>query len=93
MPHRPRPPILHQRVAERREQSAIDRIAVRLMFGMPLHAERKAWRVGETMASMVSSSAMPSMTMRWPGSRMPWPCSELTRIVSAPSSLRIRRRG
>src|SRR5580704_709273 len=38
------------------------------------------------MASMVSSSAMPSMTMRLPGSRMPWPCSELTRMVSAPSS-------
>ena len=32
---------------------------------------------------MVLSSAMPSMTMRLPGSRMPWPCSELTRMVSA----------
>ena len=36
-----------QRVAERLEQRAVDRIALRIVFGMPLHAERKARRVGD----------------------------------------------
>ena len=35
---------------------------------------------------MVPSSATPSITTRLPGSRMPWPCSELTLIVSQPSN-------
>ena len=38
------------------------------------------------IASMVPSSARPSTTIRSPGSSMPWPCSELTRMVSAPSN-------
>src|SRR5580704_2664473 len=33
----PRPPILHQRRAERLEQCAIDRIAIGVVLGMPLH--------------------------------------------------------
>src|SRR5882672_10093310 len=39
------------------------------------------------IASMVPSSATPSMTTRAPNSRMPCPCSEFTRMVSRPSSL------
>src|SRR5580692_8124278 len=34
-----------QRLAERLEQRAVDRVAVRIIFGVPLHAERKARRV------------------------------------------------
>src|SRR6202035_2836156 len=41
----PGPLILHQRRAERLEQCAIDRIAIGLVLGMPLHAERKARRI------------------------------------------------
>ena len=36
-----------QRRAERLEQLAIDRIVLRVVFGVPLHAERKAGRVGD----------------------------------------------
>src|SRR6202035_2375872 len=43
----PAPLILHQRLAERLEQCAVDRIAVGLVLGMPLHAERKTRRVGD----------------------------------------------
>ena len=35
----------HQRLAERLEQRAVDRVALRIVFGVPLHAERKARRV------------------------------------------------
>src|ERR1700735_5068260 len=36
-----------ERCAERFEQLAIDRIALRLVLGMPLHAEREAGRLGD----------------------------------------------
>ena len=39
------------------------------------------------IASIVPSSATPSMATRLPGSRIPWPCSEFTRMHSQPSSL------
>src|SRR5947209_13906529 len=39
--------IFRHRSAERFEQCAIDRAALRLVFGMPLHAERKARRIGD----------------------------------------------
>src|SRR4029077_12445598 len=38
--------MLRQRHAEGFEQSAIHRIVLRVVFGMPLHAERKACRLG-----------------------------------------------
>src|SRR6185312_1003471 len=34
-----------QRLAERLEQGAVDRVTVRIIFGVPLHAERKARRI------------------------------------------------
>src|ERR1700721_968983 len=43
----PRAAIGRERRAERFEQLAIDRIALRLVLGMPLHAERKAGRLGD----------------------------------------------
>src|SRR5579859_971038 len=36
-----------QRRAERLEKRAIDRIALRIILGMPLHPERKAARIGD----------------------------------------------
>ena len=59
-------------------------IGLRIVLGVPLHAEREARRSAMRIASMVPSSATPSTTMRLPGSRMPCPCSEFTRIVSRP---------
>src|SRR6185312_3314084 len=38
------------------------------------------------IASIVPSSAMPSRITRLPGSRIPWPCSEFTRIAGQPST-------
>ena len=46
----------------------------------------KAGASAMRIASIVPSSAMPSSETRLPGSRMPWPCSELTRIDEQPSS-------
>src|SRR5262249_19531747 len=43
----PRPLLFQERRAERFEQFTIDRIASRLVFGMPLHAERKARGLGD----------------------------------------------
>src|SRR5215475_7060195 len=37
-----RPPVLGQRLAERLEQRTVDRVLLRIVFGMPLHAECKA---------------------------------------------------
>ena len=37
---------------------------------------------------MVPSSATPPTTTRWPGSRMPWPCSEFTRMHLTTQDLR-----
>ncbi len=42
-----RPLIFGDRSAERFEQCTIDRAALRFVFGMPLHAERKARRIGD----------------------------------------------
>jgi hypothetical protein len=65
----------HQRLPEGGEPRPVDRIALRIVFGVALHAEREAWASAIRIASMVPSSATPSMTTRLPGSRMPWPCS------------------
>src|SRR5579871_6399885 len=37
--------LLAERLAERLEQGPVDRIALRVVFGVPLHAERKGSRV------------------------------------------------
>src|SRR6516162_2396959 len=42
----PRALLLRQRRAERFEQFAIHRIVLRVVFGVPLHAERKTRRLG-----------------------------------------------
>src|SRR5258705_8643974 len=36
-----------ERLAERLKQRAVHRVALRIVLGMPLHAECKAWRVGD----------------------------------------------
>ena len=41
------PLVCDQRLAERLEQLAVDRVALRVVLRMPLHAERKARRVGD----------------------------------------------
>ena len=43
------------------------------------------FNLARQFASIVPSSATPSTTTRWPGSRMPCPCSEFTRIAGQPS--------
>src|SRR2546430_17349123 len=40
-----RPPVFCQRLAERLEQRAIDRVLLRIVFGVPLHPEREAPRI------------------------------------------------
>src|SRR5262245_33109691 len=39
--------VIQQGSAEGREQGAIDRVELRIVFGVPLDAERKRWRVGD----------------------------------------------
>ena len=39
--------MLRQRRAERFKQFAIHRIVLRVVFSVPLHAEREAWRFGD----------------------------------------------
>ena len=38
--------VFDERLAERLEQRAIDRVGLRVVFGVPLHAERKSRRIG-----------------------------------------------
>ena len=69
----------------------VDRIALRVVFGVPLHPERKGRRVrdADRLDGAVLGDTLDQT--RLPGSRMPWPCSELTLIFSQPSSVRTRR--
>ena len=57
---------------------------------MPLHAEGKTGRISnpDRLDGAVLRHAFDDDP--WPGSSMPWPCSELTRIVSHPRMLRKR---
>src|SRR6516164_840222 len=41
------PLLFAKRIAKSLEQRAVDRVALRIIFRMPLHAERKARRIGD----------------------------------------------
>ena len=74
---------VEQRLAERLKQRAVDRVALGIILGMPLDAERKATAPPQfEWPRSCRPPPPPPPRPAAPGSRMPWPCSELTRMVS-----------
>ena len=56
-----------QRFAERLKQCAVDRVALRIVFGVPLHAERKRRRVGnaDRLDGTILGDAFDDDTLAW----------------------------
>src|ERR1044072_3395335 len=60
-------------LTERLKQRAIDRIALRIEFGMPLHAERKARRIGhaDRLDGAVVGHALDDDALAWVEDALP----------------------